>query len=261
MNRSRWSLAPDLGLDARRAAWLSDFQTLAIADLHLGYAWAHRHAGQLLPLTVPDDILPRALELVENYGARRLVILGDIVHRAVALPAIKDELCAFFGELADRVELVFLGGNHDRGLNALLRECRLPIQTGAELPLGRFLLAHGDTTSVDRAGAELLIMGHEHPAISLSDEAAGSAKCPCFLVSDSVLILPAFSRWAAGSNVRNGTFLSAAASAANFTRAVAIVADKLVPVALEHTQTRPGRRSTGDGHASERTHPRVQNPR
>jgi putative SbcD/Mre11-related phosphoesterase len=260
MDKSRWQLAPGVWLDARRGVWLADFETVAIADLHLGYPWAHRHSGQLLPLTVPDDTLERALELAASYGAKRLVILGDIVHRAVSLPAIKDELCAFFARITDRLELVFLGGNHDRGLNALLRECGLPIQTAAELSLGRFLLAHGDAAQTDIPIGAQLIMGHEHPAISLSDHAASTAKCPCFLVSNRVLVLPAFSRWAAGSNVRNGSFLSTHASKANFVRAVAIVAGKLLPVSLAHAQTVPVSRSTKDGSSSKRPQSRAKNP-
>lgn len=238
-DKSRWPLAPDLWLDAHHAIWLSDFDTLAISDLHLGYAWAHRLAGQLMPLSVPDDSLDRAVELIETYHAKRIVILGDIVHRAVSLPAIKDQLCAFFSRLTGMAELVFLAGNHDRGLNALLRECELPIQTVPELTLGRFLLVHGDDHRVSIPAGHQMVMGHEHPAISLSDAGATIAKCPCFLVSDSVLILPAFSRWAAGSNVRNGSFLSAHATEAKFTLAVAILAGKLLPVSLPHTQIDP----------------------
>jgi metallophosphoesterase superfamily enzyme len=75
-------------------------------------------------------------------------------------------------------------------------------------------------------------MGHEHPAINLRDGIATSVKCPCFLAGPRVLILPAFSQWSAGSNVRTASFLSAHARAATFTQAYAILAGRILPIPL-----------------------------
>ena len=44
-----------------------------------------------------------------------------------------------------------------------------------------------------------IILGHEHPAITVSGGVASHVKCPCFVAGTGVLVLPAFSRWAAGS--------------------------------------------------------------
>jgi metallophosphoesterase superfamily enzyme len=97
---------------------------------------------------------------------------------------------------------------------------------------------HGDQPSAGEPVSEgcFLFMGHEHPAISLS-EGVASIKCPCFLVSENVIVLPAFSSWAAGGDVRSGRFLSPVAQAARFTQAVAIVAGKLLPVPLRPRST------------------------
>lgn len=77
-----------------------------------------------------------------------------------------------------------------------------------------------------------VIIGHEHPAITLSDGVATHAKCACFLTAPGLLILPAFSPWAAGTNAREGRFLSLFAQLAPPDRAVAIVAGKLLPILL-----------------------------
>jgi metallophosphoesterase superfamily enzyme len=74
-------------------------------------------------------------------------------------------------------------------------------------------------------------MGHEHPSISLGD-GIRSAKFPCFMVSKTVLLLPAFSLWAAGADVRAHDFLSPLAQNARFSRAIAICGSKLLPVNL-----------------------------
>jgi putative SbcD/Mre11-related phosphoesterase len=235
------ALTPGLYLDARHVLWLPDERTLVAADLHLGYAWAHRHAGQLLPISAPDDTIDRLAALAAEYCAEQVVLLGDIVHRAVPVPAIRDELEALCSRLA-AVTIRWIAGNHDRHLASLLREYGLAsIRLEAELTLGRHLLTHGAEEDSAAAasclaqldpGAGWLIMGHEHPAIHLHDRVTTSVKCPCFLAGSPILILPAFSGWSAGSNVRSSRFLSAFAREAVFSHAYAILAGRILPVRL-----------------------------
>src|SRR5215210_3050200 len=231
-------LTPDITLDARRAVWFSETRTLAVADLHLGYAWAHRHGGQLLPVSADSDVLPRLLALLTSYEPEEVVVLGDIVHRAVPVEALKSELCELIGGLSERVARVTLiAGNHDRKLRRLLDDCGLhDVELIREAKAGPHLLAHGDESDPERAAERLreaasrsgrVFIGHEHPAITLSDGVATRAKCACFLASERMVVLPAFSSWAAGSNVRAGRFMSPDAAGENFTAAFAILAGKL----------------------------------
>ena len=92
MDHSKHEFAPGMWLDARRALWIPEARLLAVADLHLGYAWAHRHAGQLMPITARDTTAERLRALVEDYKPQRLVLLGDIVHRAVPVKPVKEAL-------------------------------------------------------------------------------------------------------------------------------------------------------------------------
>jgi uncharacterized protein len=209
-----------------------------VADLHLGYAWAHRHAGQMLPLSAPETSIERLLDLVADYAPRELALLGDIVHRAVPVSALEEDLRRLAGELGQRVRLRFLSGNHDRGLAVMLRRCAIEAELLPLLEAGPHRLLHGDQWGREEAARELelarmrggrIFMGHEHPAIGVGDGVA-SIKCPCFLVAPEVVILPAFSDWAAGAGVRGGRFLSALAQTAVFQTAYAIVAGKLLPL-------------------------------
>jgi uncharacterized protein len=232
MDRTRFRLAPGIVLDARRAAWLEAERVLAVADLHLGYAWAQRTRGMLLPLSAKDDSTARLLALAEDYAPREVVLLGDIVHRAVPLEPLRGELRALYAALAPRTALRFLVGNHDRDLAPLLLESGIESPLAARHSAGAHTLTHGDDGSgAAESGGGFTIMGHEHPAITIGDGVT-SVKCPCFLASERVLVLPAFSAWAAGSNVRSGSFMSPVARAARFSRAFAILAGKLLPVPL-----------------------------
>jgi uncharacterized protein len=231
----------DMVFDARRAAWFSNERVLAVADLHLGYAWAHRLSGQLMPITPPSDTLARLLELQRDYEPREIIVLGDIVHRATALAILEEEIRELFKALSPHAQLVFLAGNHDRNLQKVFDQWSLPIQLAPSRSVGGHLLVHGDEALSSVAANERLptgtrsqriVMGHEHPAISIGDGVTTSEKCPCFLVSESLIVLPAFSRWAAGTNIRVHPFMSAIAREAEFESAIAIVGDKLLRVPL-----------------------------
>jgi hypothetical protein len=233
-------LAPGLQLDARHVLWLPEERALVVADLHLGYVWAHRHAGQLLPISAPDDTVERLVAIAAEYCPEQVVLLGDIVHRAVPVPAIREEMRGL-SERLGAVAIRWVAGNHDRDLEGLLRESGVAgVRLEQEAVLGPHLLTHGaeeDSAAAGRCLARLgdggwLIMGHEHPAIHLHDGVTTSVKCPCFLAGSRILVLPAFSRWAAGANVRSLRFLSAFARDAVFSHAYAILGERILAVGL-----------------------------
>jgi DNA ligase-associated metallophosphoesterase len=230
-------VAPGIVLDARRAVWLVSERVLIIADLHLGYAWAQRSAGNLVPLSQRVDGLDRLNELIDAYSPARTVLLGDIVHDAVDVEPLTAELRRLRDEFGPRTEIVLVAGNHDRRLKKLLDSKAIDLQLVREIQIGPHRLVHGDGAALGQAKAELatassrggfVFCGHEHPAITLSDRVASYAKCPCFVEGDGLLMLPAFSEWAGGSNLRNGSFLSRYLEAARLRSVTAIIAGKLL---------------------------------
>lgn len=236
MNRARLELSPGVVLDARRAVFLEAERLLAIADLHLGYAWAHRHRGQLLPVSVPDDTAERLEVLISEYHPEAVALLGDIVHDAVPLPEFRTHLREFLTRLEQLVRVHLIAGNHDRALARVIDQPLL-----RDLQTGPHRLLHGDGHSPESALAildqvansnGLLIIGHEHPAIGISDRVAHRVRVPCFLSAPRLLVLPAFSAWAAGCEIRRGEFLSPFPELAAAEKAIAILAGKLLPVRM-----------------------------
>ena len=118
MDRARLELFPGFWLDARRAVWMEKEQALLVADLHLGYAWAHRQRGNLMPINGADDTLDRLQALAIEYAPRKIIVLGDIIHAAVAEEAVLADLRLLNG-LGASVSLI--AGNHDRQLAPMLR--------------------------------------------------------------------------------------------------------------------------------------------
>ncbi|HEX7860580.1 MAG TPA: metallophosphoesterase [Verrucomicrobiae bacterium] len=229
MDKSRLEIKPGVWLDHRRAAYLEAERILCVADLHLGYAWAHRFSGQLMPLRSDEDLLTRLRDLCTFYKPAHLAILGDIVHQAVPIAEITTELSTTFNGLREICGLKLILGNHDKKLRKLAstigdHEFLNDFQTE------NFFLTHGNSPAAVPAN-KFVLMGHEHPSISLGD-GIRSSKFPCFMVSETVLLLPAFSKWAAGSDIRSYEFMSLLAKSVRFTRAIAICAEKLLPVKL-----------------------------
>ena len=233
-------------LDARRCVYLPVSQTLVVADLHLGYAWSRRIRGALLPIGTPEDTVSRLTALLDAYPPRRLVVLGDIVHEALDLPALRQLLGELCERLAPRAELVFCLGNHDRNLEQRMREWHLPALCRQQVTFDGHRMLHGDEShpGVDSAALTLLsddeapaIIGHEHPALTLGDGVASRVKCPAFLVSDELIVLPAFSSWAAGCEFGRQPFLGSLARSARFHTAYVCAGSRLLPVPLRGKPT------------------------
>lgn len=229
MDKSRLEIKPGVWLDHRRAAYLEAERILCVADLHLGYAWAHRFSGQLMPLRSDEDLLTRLRDLCTFYKPAHLAILGDIVHQAVPVAEITAELTTLFNGLREICGLKLILGNHDKKLRKLASKIG-DHEFLKDFETENFFLTHGDSSD-DLPANKFVLMGHEHPSISLGD-GIRSSKFSCFMVSETVLLLPAFSKWAAGSDIRSYEFMSPLAKSARFTRAIAICADKLLPVKL-----------------------------
>ncbi|MBL9175663.1 MAG: metallophosphoesterase [Verrucomicrobiales bacterium] len=227
-------------LDARRAAFQETASLLAVADLHLGYAWAQRSRGLLLPVDTPDTSTDRLAELCNAYQPRTVVILGDLIHRATALEALRPVLETFCAALQGR-DVVLCSGNHDRGIRPLIARWQLPIRAVEGLDSGRFHLRHGDDPHPEHpaepftlAGdTSFVVQGHEHPALELGDGRLTRVRVPCFLTSDDTLLLPAFSDWASGCRVGRDPFLGSRARGTRFHTAYACMGPRLLPIPLD----------------------------
>ncbi len=231
MDKSRIEILPRVWLDHRRGLYLEEHGLLAVADLHLGYAWAHRYRGQMLPLGGGDRIGERLGELLSCYQPRQLVLLGDLVHRAVPVSELVNDFQSLLEDLSRKCATKLIVGNHDRGLGKLAGV--QPVELLPSHRAGAFLLLHGDRQAepADAGERATLIMGHEHPVIALGD-GVKAARFPCFLVSEQALVLPAFSLWSSGATVGSQPFMSELLKGIRFKKAVAICGGKLLPVSL-----------------------------
>jgi DNA ligase-associated metallophosphoesterase len=181
-----------LHLLAARAAWWPAQRTLFVADVHLGKAETFRSLGVPVPDGPTEATLARLGALADGCGARRLVVLGDLLHaRAAHAERTLGPLRAWRAARPS-LECVLVRGNHDE------RAGDPPPDLGIEVvdepaQLGPFALCHAPVAGSDAPPvAGYRLAGHLHPAVRLHGRAGDAARLPCFVVGAAQAVLPAF---------------------------------------------------------------------
>ncbi|MDQ2918311.1 MAG: metallophosphoesterase [Verrucomicrobiota bacterium] len=179
-------VAPDVLLDGRLALFHREQRWLAVADLHFGYELSQRAAGRLVPLWGMTSVEERLEELLTEYRPRNLIIVGDIIHDRSAAP----EAAQLIKRLSAVCEPIVLSGNHDRQLGRA-------IELRESWRCDGFYFHHGHCAA--EISDAIQIIGHHHPAGTITDGAGLRLKLPAFVQQQDCWILPAFSPWAAGT--------------------------------------------------------------
>ncbi|MGH7939387.1 MAG: metallophosphoesterase [Bryobacteraceae bacterium] len=185
LSASRVFVAPKVLLDWRLALFHEQERWLAVADLHFGYELSQRAAGRLVPLWGMTSIEKRLAELLDEYRPRQLLIVGDLVHDEASAREAGELLM----RLRQSCEVIALAGNHDR-------HAARTIAFASHWETPEFVFQHGHCEADERG--RIQIIGHHHPAASISDGAGLRLKFPAFIQQARCWILPAFSPWAGG---------------------------------------------------------------
>lgn len=190
-----------LRLFAEKAAFSKEYATLFIADTHFGKAATFRRSGIPIPQGSTAGTLKLIDNLIEETGASRLVILGDMFHAPSSLsPQVREALDCWF-ERHHNVHMTLIRGNHDSHVDSMLSNWPIQVlEPGATLgPIG---LAHHP--GKPPIGANLLMCGHLHPAVRFSMAGDSLGKLPCFFLSADCLVLPAIGKFTGTHPVRPG---------------------------------------------------------
>lgn len=185
-----------LTLMPQRAAWWESRGTLVVADMHLGKSETMRVAGLPVPDVDLDEQFARLESAVDETGAKRLVVAGDLIHAPAGLtPGLAARVAERLQGLRQRgVSVVLVRGNHDRRIEGVEAAWGLA-EIHDVLVDGAIRVVHEPRAAEGSGGA--FIAGHLHPALPVG----GGAKVPAFVLRDAGLILPAFSRFTAGGRI------------------------------------------------------------
>ncbi len=209
-----------------------DQRALLIADYHAGIEAGLRYERGVELASNADRRRERVLSLLDRTDADRLVVLGDLGHRiGAAKGSENEEIVALLDALP--VPLTLVQGNHDGDATGAYDD-RIDLQPPAGVAVGRLGLVHGHTwPDASVLDADVVCMGHEHPAVRLQDDVGGTrveqawlrgtldaetvveegaldvaAQSP--LADPNVVVFPAFNERSGGTwiNVEGQAFLS-----------------------------------------------------
>jgi hypothetical protein len=169
-----------------KALFCPENGTLYIADLHLGKDSTFAAHAIPLPQGTTGSDLSRLQSALTRMNARRLVILGDLLH---ARRGINEALIASVADWRDRhrnVEMLLVRGNHDRGAVPMAWDIRVREAPVRDDP---FRLVH-DPADSDFRGA--FLAGHLHPAVTITGKGRQQITLPCFWFRAQMAVLPAF---------------------------------------------------------------------
>ncbi|WP_246035808.1 ligase-associated DNA damage response endonuclease PdeM [Winogradskyella algicola] len=184
----------ELILTNQRVLYWHREEALILSDVHIGKTAHFRKHG----IPMPDDVLQKDLErlkhLILQFGAKTLLIVGDLFHaeRNSDMTTFKEWL----GQFPD-LKLVLIKGNHDRQLKSLMDDLNIEIVT--HLALTPFKFLHEPNKN---GKDEFMISGHTHPGVLIKGKGRQRIKLPCYQITENQLILPAFSLFT-GLNTRD----------------------------------------------------------
>jgi uncharacterized protein len=167
----------------QRALYRPNEKELILCDIHFGKASHFRKHGLQMPEISHMADFERLQYLIRSLRPNAVMILGDLFHSDQ-----NREWWWFKSLLLENsdTQFVLVEGNHD-----VLKESSYDVPNllkAYTMEEDNFIFSHFPLP----AGPRLNICGHIHPGIRLEGKARQSASFPCFYITGSHLILPAF---------------------------------------------------------------------
>ncbi len=216
--------AIDLGI------WIKEHKLLVFADFHIGYEESLNKRGVFIPRFHFKDIIKRLEKILAKVKPDVIIINGDVKHEFGRISEQEwRETLKLIDFLAKRCKrLLLTRGNHDKTLGPIAEKRKIEIIES--FIAGEILITHGDKIPKDIDKFKTIIIGHEHPAVSIH-ERGRKEKFKCFLVGKykgkQLIVQPSFNLVTDGTDILREKTLSPflKQSLANFE--VYIVGDKI----------------------------------
>ena len=185
--------------------------TLILGDLQLGYEEAMESRGLLLPRFQLKDILKRLENILSKVKVKRVIINGDLKHEfgTITNQEWRDTLRLFdfiTSKLGEKTEIILVKGNHDIFLGPIAQKRSIKIVESYQLD--EITIIHGH--KIVLISGKIIIIGHEHPAISFPERR--DEKFKCFLKgrwhNKTLIVQPSFNMISAGSDITKESHLS-----------------------------------------------------
>jgi len=194
------------------ALWIKKYSILTISDVHLGYESEMISKGVLIPRFQFKDIILRLERILKKTKkVKTIIITGDLKHEfgRISEQEWKDiqKLVDFLAAHCER--LVLLKGNHDVMLGPIARKKNFELTK--EFKYKEILFIHGDYEPKLEKETKTIVMGHEHPAVTIR-HGAKYEKFKCYLVgkykSRDLIVQPSLNPLTEGTDLTKQSLLS-----------------------------------------------------
>lgn len=194
-------------IDSKPGLYHEKLGLLVISDLHLGLESSMTSKGSYVPQFQLEEIKDDLNEMQEATGAKRILVNGDLKNEFSTSYSEKKEIKEFIEFLQENFrDVILIKGNHDTLIDDVVEEKGLRL-LDKHVEDG-ILFTHGHI-SLENLGVEqfdTVVIGHEHPALRLTDEVGVKEKVDCFLYGEisggkNILVMPAFSKISNGTNI------------------------------------------------------------
>lgn len=176
---------------------------LIIGDLHIGYEESLNKQGVLVPRFAFKDLVLRLEKVLDKrYGT--IVVNGDIKHEfgAISSQEWRETIKILDLLLKHTEKVVLVKGNHDTIIGPIANKRNVKIVDSYKV--GDIFIVHGDSLMEIPKDAKTIVIGHEHPAISLS-EPGRKETYKCFLKGSykrkHLIVMPSYNPVVYGSDV------------------------------------------------------------
>ncbi|MCX6741757.1 MAG: metallophosphoesterase [Candidatus Pacearchaeota archaeon] len=194
-----------------KSLWVKKKKILIIADIHLGYEQKMIDSGILVPKRMFSEIKKEIEELLK-LKPELIVINGDVKHE---LGKISDQewrdALDFLDLLMNKAEVILIRGNHDNLLEPIARKRGIEVRNF--YCFDDICVLHGHKIFLETMDKKIktLIIGHDHPAITL-DDGVKKEKFKCFLFGSykdkKIIVMPSFFNLVEGSDIKKERLFS-----------------------------------------------------
>jgi len=191
--------------------WFKKEKILVVGDFHLGYEEYLHQKGVLLPKQQAQQIHQQLQSLLKKVQPKTIIINGDLKHEfGTVLRQEWKEVLKIIDFLQKHCqELILIRGNHDMILGPIAQKRNLQVLT--QYQVGTTLIIHGDKLIDPNKEIKRIIIGHEHPAISLKEKSK-MEKFKCFLNGKwerkELIVMPSFNPLLEGTDISKEQLLS-----------------------------------------------------
>ncbi len=193
--------------------YLRKENTIVFGDVHMGYEEALNKQGILIPRTQYSLTAKRLEEFFEGKKFDKIVINGDLKHEFGSISETEwRHTLRIIDYLALKCKkLILVKGNHDKILGPIAEKRNIEIVD--YLIMDDIFICHGHyiPDAIFSKKIKSVIVGHEHPAISLMDYPR-IEKFKCFLngkwKGKELIVHPSFNLMTEGTDILKEKLLS-----------------------------------------------------